>query len=51
MRVRLISYTHAIDTNSPSICEVLDIEQLMKLTAPVGLDVLRSDANPELAFK
>ena len=51
MRVRLISDTHAIDINGPSICEVLNIEALMKLTARVGPDVLRSDANPDLAFK
>ena len=51
VRVRLISDTHAIDINGPSICEVLNIEALMKLTARVGPDVLRSDANPDLAFK
>ena len=51
VRVRLISDTHAIDINGPSICEVLNIEGLMKLTARVGPDVLRSDANPDLAFK
>ena len=51
VRVRLISNTHAIDINGPSICEVLNIEELMKLTVRVGPDVLRSDANPELAFK
>ena len=51
VRVRLISDTHAIDINGPSICEVLNIKALMKLTARVGPDVLRSDANPDLAFK
>jgi endonuclease-8 len=51
VRVRLISDTHAIDINGPSICEVLNIEALMKLTARIGPDVLRSDANPDLAFK
>lgn len=51
VRVRLISDTHAIDINGPSICEVLNIEELMKLTARVGPDVLRPDANPDLAFK
>ena len=51
VRVRLISDSHAIDINGPSICEVLNIEELMKLAARVGPDVLRSDANPELAFK
>ena len=51
VRVRLISDTHAIDINGPSICEVLNIEALMKLTARVGPDVLRSDANPDLAFE
>ena len=51
VRVRLISNTHAIDINGPSICEALNIDELMKLAARVGPDVLRSDANPELAFK
>mgnify|MGYP001195269890 FL=1 len=51
VRVRLISDSHAIDINGPSICEVLNEEELMKLTARVGPDVLRSDANPDLAFK
>ena len=51
MRVRLISGTHVIDVNGPTICEVLNVEELMKLTARIGPDVLRSDANPDLAFK
>ena len=51
VRVRLISSTHAIDINGPSICEVLNIEGLMKLTTRIGPDVLRSDAHPDLAFK
>ena len=51
VRVRLISGTHVIDINGPSICEVLSIEELTKLTARIGPDVLRSDANPDLAFK
>ena len=51
MRVRLISDTHAIDINGPSICELLNIEEITKLTARIGPDVLRPDANPDLAFK
>ena len=51
VRVRLISDSHAIDINGPSICEVLNVEELTKLTARIGPDVLRSDANPDLAFK
>ena len=51
VRVRLISGTHVIDINGPSICEVLNVEELTKLTARIGPDVLRSDANPDLAFK
>ena len=51
MRVRLISGTHVIDINGPSICEVLNVEEFTKLTARIGPDVLRSDANPDLAFK
>jgi len=30
---------------------VFNVEELMKLTAGIGPDVLRSDANPDLAFK
>ena len=51
VRVRLISGTHVIDINGPSICEVLNIEGFTKLTARIGPDVLRSDAKPDLAFK
>ena len=51
VRVRLISGTHDIDINGPSICDVLNIEELTKLTARISPDVLRSDANPDLAFK
>tara|TARA_Y100000589_G_scaffold97700_1_gene92273 strand:- start:13 stop:798 length:786 start_codon:yes stop_codon:yes gene_type:complete len=51
VRVRLVSRTHVIDINGPSICEVLNIEGFKKLTGRIGPDVLRSDANPDLAFK
>lgn len=51
VRVRLISDNYAIDINGPSICEVLGVEQVMKLMDRIGPDVLRSDANPDRAFK
>ena len=51
VRVRLVGNTHAIDINGPTICEVLDSYEFAKLTQRLGPDVLRSDAEPDLAFK
>ena len=51
MRVRLVGNTHAIDINGPTICKVLCGDEFVKLTQRLGPDVLRSDANPDLAFK
>ena len=51
VRVRLVGNTHAIDINGPTICQVLCRDEFMKLTQRLGPDVLRSDANPDLAFK
>ncbi len=51
VRVRLVGKTHAIDINGPTICEVLNHDDFLELTRRVGPDVLRSDANPDLAFK
>jgi endonuclease-8 len=51
VRVRLIGDTHAIDINGPTICTVLCGDEFVKLTQRLGPDVLRSDANPDLAFK
>ncbi len=51
VRVRLVGNTHAIDINGPTICKVLCSDEFVKLTQRLGPDVLRSDANPDLAFK
>jgi endonuclease-8 len=51
VRVRLVGNTHAIDINGPTICKVLCGDEFVKLTKRLGPDVLRSDANPDLAFK
>ena len=51
VRVRLVGNTHAIDINGPTICKVLCGDEFVKLTQRLGPDVLRLDANPDLAFK
>jgi endonuclease VIII len=48
--VRMISDTHVVDINGPNTCEVLDPAGVAALTKRIGPDVLRKDANPELAF-
>ncbi len=50
VRVRIMSDTHVVDINGPNTCEVLDKAQLIALTKRIGPDVLRKDANPDLAF-
>ncbi len=50
VRVRMISSTHVIDINGPNTCEVLDPAELATLIKRIGPDVLRKDANPDLAF-
>ena len=50
VRVRFIGKTHVIDINGPTICRVLTKKELLSLIDRIGPDVLRSDANPELAF-
>ena len=51
VRVRLFSKTHLVDINGPNICRVLDGKEIMKLADRIGPDVLRPDANPDLAFE
>ena len=51
VRVRLVSNTHVVDINGPTICEVLEDVELKNLISRIGPDVLRSDANPDLAFR
>lgn len=50
VRVRLVSETHFIDINGPTICQILAGEEVLKLINRIGPDVLRYDANPDLAF-
>jgi endonuclease VIII len=50
VRIRMISSTHVVDINGPNICEILDESQLNTLILRIGPDVLRADADPELAF-
>jgi endonuclease-8 len=50
VRVRLVSYTHVIDINGPTICRVLAGHEVLSLINRIGPDVLRSDSDPSLAF-
>lgn len=50
VRVRMISDSHVVDINGPNTCEVLDPLELAALIKRIGPDVLRKDANPDLAF-
>jgi endonuclease VIII len=50
VRIRMISATHVVDINGPNTCEILDEAELNALTSRIGPDVLRGDADPDLAF-
>jgi endonuclease VIII len=50
VRVRMISATHVVDINGPNTCEVLDPADVLTLINRIGPDVLRKDANPDLAW-
>jgi len=50
VRVRMVSGTHVVDVNGPTVCEVLDAPGVMSLVARIGPDVLRPDADPDRAF-
>ncbi len=50
VRVRLVSDTHVLDINGPTICRVLAEQDVLALIYRIGPDVLRSDADPNLAF-
>ena len=50
VRVRLVSDTHVIDINGPTICRVLTGQEVLSLIDRIGPDVLRSDSDPGLAF-
>ncbi|TQV70261.1 Fpg/Nei family DNA glycosylase [Denitrobaculum tricleocarpae] len=51
VRVRLVGKSHVVDVNGPNICRLLDPPQIQSLVERIGPDVLRSDADPERAFK
>ena len=50
VRVRFVSDTHVIDIIGPTICRVLATQEVLTLIDRIGPDVLRSDADPSLAF-
>ena len=50
VRIRMESPTHVVDCNGPTACEVLDDEGVAKITARLGPDVLRDDADPNAAW-
>ncbi|GAA0781015.1 Fpg/Nei family DNA glycosylase [Roseibium denhamense] len=50
VRIRLAGDTHLVDINGPTACEILDPDDLARLTARIGPDLLRPDADPNLVF-
>ena len=50
VRVRLRSATHVVDCNGPAACETLDAAGVASLKGRLGPDVLRDDADPDLAW-
>ena len=50
VRVRLLSKNHVVDINGPNTCEILDIPARQNLISRIGPDVLRSDAEADLAW-
>lgn len=51
VRLRLESATHVVDVNGPNRCEILDPAGVAVLTARIGPDVLRTDADPDRAWR
>ena len=51
VRVRLKGPIHVIDINGPTICEVLDADDVAKLIGRIGPDLIRDDADPERAYR
>ena len=47
----MVSATHVVDINGPTICEVLDSGGVADLTSRIGPDLIRADADPEQAFR
>ncbi len=51
VRVRLVGPTHLIDINGPTICAVLDPDDVKKVIGRIGPDLIREEADPERAFR
>ena len=51
VRVRLEGPVKTFDIHGPNTCELLDCDEVYKLRARIGPDVLRADADPDLAFR
>ena len=47
VRIRLISNTHVVDINGPTICEIQDNKAFSKTINRIGPDLLRTDSDPE----
>lgn len=50
VRVRLVSSTHVVDINGPTICENLERAALDQVLSRIGPDVLRDDADANRAL-
>ena len=51
VRVRLVSATHVVDINGPTICEIIERESMEKLICRIGPDLIRDDADPDRAYE
>jgi len=51
VRVRMVSTTHSVDVNGPTICRNIDCTELDRLIGRIGPDVLRDDADPTRAIE
>ena len=49
--MRLVGATHFVDIIGPNICRVLGERQVLLLVDKISTDVLRADAEPDLAFE
>lgn len=51
VRVRLEGPVKTLDIHGPNTCELLARDEVQKLRDRIGPDVLRADADPDLAFR
>ena len=47
VRLRVVGRTHAFDLNGPTACEIITVKKQIALTARLGQDPLRRDADPQ----